>query len=68
MEAATDAWNSMSYLEGFLFTLWIVALYWGKKRIDLHFDRKMYRRSSTNKVATSSTSTIKNPVKKSKWF
>ena len=41
MDAATSAWNTMSYGEGFLFTLWIVALYWGKKRIDLHFDRKM---------------------------
>ena len=41
MESATEAWNSMSYAEGFLFTLWIVALYYGKKRMDLHFDRKM---------------------------
>jgi hypothetical protein len=41
MEAATQAWHSMSYAEGFLFTLWIVALYYGKKRIDLHFDRRM---------------------------
>ena len=41
MEAATNAWHSMSYAEGFLFTLWIVALYCGKKRIDLYFDRKM---------------------------
>ena len=41
MDAATSAWNTMSYGEGFLFTLWIVTLYWGKKRIDLHFDRKM---------------------------
>ena len=41
MESATEAWNSMSYAEWFLFTLWIVALYYGKKRMDLHFDRKM---------------------------
>tara|TARA_R100000458_G_scaffold59756_1_gene71587 strand:+ start:770 stop:901 length:132 start_codon:yes stop_codon:yes gene_type:complete len=41
MEAATEAWTSMSYAEGLFFTLWIIALYWGKKKIDLHFDRKM---------------------------
>lgn len=41
MDAATSAWNTMSYGEGLLFTLWIIGLYWGKKRIDLHFDRKM---------------------------
>lgn len=40
MDSATEAWNSMSYAEGALFTIWIVALYWGKKRIDLYFDRK----------------------------
>ena len=46
MEAATQAWHSMSYAEGLLFTLWIVGLYWGKKRIDLHFDRKMHKNRS----------------------
>tara|TARA_R100001594_G_scaffold19766_3_gene38507 strand:- start:17323 stop:17457 length:135 start_codon:yes stop_codon:yes gene_type:complete len=43
MEAATNAWNSMGYVEGFVFTCWIVGLYWGKKRIDYHFDRKTKR-------------------------
>jgi len=65
MEAATQAWHSMSYAEGFLFTLWIVALYWGKKRIDLHFDRKMYKNRSLLKKPVSSESSRK--IEK-KWF
>ena len=65
MEAATNAWHSMSYLEGFFFTVWIVGLYWGKKRIDLHFDRKMYKNRSILKKST----TIDNPQKvNKKWF
>ena len=65
MEAATNAWHSMSYMEGFLFTVWIVGLYWGKKRIDLHFVRRMYKnRSLVRKNASPA------PVKKiqKKWF
>ena len=65
MEAATNAWHSMSYLEGFFFTEWIVGLYWGKQRIDLHFDRKMYKNRSILKKST----TIDNPQKvNKKWF
>ena len=65
MEAATNAWHSMSYVEGFFFTVWIVGLYWGKKRIDLHFDRKMYKNRSILKKST----TIDNPQKvNKKWF
>ena len=30
MTAAVEAWNTMGWFEGFLFTAWIVALYWGK--------------------------------------
>jgi len=44
MEAAVDAWHSMDYFEGFLFTLWIVGLYIGKLKIDQRFARKtIYR-------------------------
>tara|TARA_Y100001963_G_scaffold154689_1_gene244048 strand:+ start:447 stop:644 length:198 start_codon:yes stop_codon:yes gene_type:complete len=65
MEAATQAWHSMSYVEGFLFTVWIVSLYWGKKRIDLHFDRKMHKNRSLLKKAVSTDSTRKIDKK---WF
>lgn len=65
MESATEAWNSMSYAEGFLFTLWIVTLYWGKKRIDLHFDRKMYK----NRTVLKRSTTTDSPKKiDKKWF
>ncbi len=65
MESATEAWNSMSYAEGFLFTLWIVTLYWGKKRIDLHFDRKMYK----NRTVLKRSTTLDSPKKiDKKWF
>ena len=40
MNAATDAWNSMGYVEGFMFTLWIIALYYIKCRIDTTFAKK----------------------------
>ena len=44
MEHAVHAWNSMGYFEGFLFTLWIVGLYWAKLKIDQRFSRKtIYR-------------------------
>ena len=29
MTAAVEAWNTMGWFEGFHFTAWIVALYWG---------------------------------------
>ena len=65
MESATEAWNSMSYAEGFLFTLWIVTLYWGKKRIDLYFDRKMYK----NRTVLKRSTTLDSPKKiDKKWF
>ena len=65
MEAATQAWHSMSYAEGFLFTVWIVSLYWGKKRIDLHFDRKMHKNRSLLKKSVSTDSARKIDKK---WF
>jgi hypothetical protein len=44
MESAVEAWNTMTYFEGFLFTLWIVGLYIGKLKIDQKFARKtVYR-------------------------
>jgi hypothetical protein len=44
MDGAVHAWNSMSYFDGFLFTLWIAALYIGKLKIDQRFaKRTVYR-------------------------
>ena len=44
MDAAVHAWNSMGWLDGFLFTVWIVALYVGKLKIDQRFARRtVYR-------------------------
>ena len=34
METLVDAWNEMSWFDGFIFSVWIVVLYWIKKRID----------------------------------
>ena len=33
-------WTEIGYAEGFILTLWLVGLYWGKKRLDYHFARK----------------------------
>ena len=44
MESAVEAWNTMGWFEGFLFTAWIVALYVGKLKIDQRFARRtVYR-------------------------
>ena len=44
MDAAVHAWNSMGWFDGFLFTVWIVALYVGKLKIDQRFAcRTVYR-------------------------
>ncbi len=44
MNAAVHAWNTMSYFDGFLFTVWIVGLYIGKLKIDQRFSRRtIYR-------------------------
>ena len=40
MNALVDLWNGIGYFEGFLFTVWLVGLYWGKKRLDFHFARR----------------------------
>ena len=44
MDAAVEAWNTMGWFEGFLFTAWLVALYVGKLKIDQRFARRtVYR-------------------------
>ena len=44
MDAAVEAWNTMSWFDGFLFTIWIATLYIGKLRIDQKFaKRTIYR-------------------------
>ena len=44
MDAAVEAWNTMGWFDGFLFTVWIVALYVGKLKIDQRFARRtVYR-------------------------
>jgi hypothetical protein len=40
MDAAVEAWNTMTWFDGFLFTVWIAALYIGKLKIDQKFARK----------------------------
>mgnify|MGYP003114327130 FL=1 len=35
-----NIWNSLSYLEGILFTFWLFILYYGKIWIDNRFKRK----------------------------
>ena len=44
MDSAVEAWNSMGWFDGFLFTIWIAALYVGKLKIDQRFARRtIYR-------------------------
>ena len=44
MDAAVEAWNTLSWFDGFLFTVWIATLYIGKLKIDQRFARKtIYR-------------------------
>jgi hypothetical protein len=33
-------WNSLSYTDGLLFSVWLGGLYWGKVWIDYRFRRK----------------------------
>tara|TARA_A200000159_G_scaffold77333_1_gene71601 strand:+ start:75 stop:233 length:159 start_codon:yes stop_codon:yes gene_type:complete len=39
LAGATDAWNSMSYGEGFIFSLWILGMYYLKLKMDKRFGR-----------------------------
>ena len=44
MDAAVEAWNTMTWLDGFIFTVWIAGLYIGKLKIDQRFSRRtIYR-------------------------
>ena len=33
-------WTELTWVEGFIFTLWLDGLYWGKKKLDYRFARK----------------------------
>jgi len=39
MGEALDAWMNLSYGEGFLFSLWIIGMYYIKLRMDRKFGR-----------------------------
>jgi len=44
MDTAVEAWHSMGWFDGFLFTVWITTLYIGKLKIDQRFARRtVYR-------------------------
>ena len=44
MDSAVEAWNTMGWFEGFLFTAWIAGLYVGTLKIDQRFARRtVYR-------------------------
>ena len=53
MDAAVEAWNTMTWFDGFLFTVWIAALYIGKLKIDQRFARRpVYRVKLEDKDGT----------------
>jgi len=37
MDGAVNGWNTMSYGEGFLFSLWLLGMYYVKLRMDRYF-------------------------------
>ena len=37
MGDAVHAWNTMSYGEGFLFSVWVIGMYYIKLRMDRRF-------------------------------
>jgi hypothetical protein len=37
MDGAVHAWNTMSYAEGFLFSVWLLGMYYIKLRMDRYF-------------------------------
>jgi len=37
MDGAVHAWHSMSYGEGFLFSVWILGMYYVKLQMDKRF-------------------------------
>ena len=40
MEWVYKIWTELTWVEGFIFTLWLIGLYWGKKKLDYRFARK----------------------------
>ena len=44
MEGAVEACHNLSWFDGFMFTLWLGVIYYGKSRIDYHFANKKPRR------------------------
>ena len=40
MGAAVDAWTSMGYFEGLLFSLWIIGMYYVKLKKDNKFSKR----------------------------
>jgi len=41
MELGADAWNNLSWFDGFLFSLWVSGMYWVKCRTDYHFQKRL---------------------------
>jgi hypothetical protein len=39
MDGAVHAWHSMSYVEGFFFSVWILGMYYVKLKMDKRFGR-----------------------------
>jgi hypothetical protein len=39
MDSAVHAWNTMSYGEGFLFSVWLLGMYYIKLKMDQRFGR-----------------------------
>jgi len=39
MDSAVHAWNTMSYGEGLLFSLWLLGMYFIKLKMDKRFGR-----------------------------
>ena len=37
MESAVHAWNTMTYAEGALFSLWVIGMYYIKLKMDRRF-------------------------------
>lgn len=40
MNAAVEAWNTMGYFEGLLFSLWIIGMYYVKIKMDNKFTKR----------------------------
>jgi len=38
MDSAVHAWHNMSYGEGFLFSIWLLGMYYIKLRMDKYFN------------------------------